>query len=212
MGLDGADADAKLAGNFLIALPFGNQGQHFTLPPGEPVEWLLFSATVDELVEGGAGYFRTEEWLAGANGFDGAHQFLRRRPFGHIAVGAGLDDSKNVLPIAVHREHQHLDFRGFLAQQFSDYQSVHPGHADVHQHDVRPQLAGLAQGLVAIGSLADDFQALLASQADLETFAHHGMVVHHQYFDFLFAHADWLPLRAPPYGAFPDPFPAHRYA
>ena len=56
-------------------------------------------------------------------------------------------------------------------------QPVDAGHADVHQHDVGPQLEGEAHGLVAVGGLADDGDVVLRVEQGPEPAAHQRLVV-----------------------------------
>jgi len=51
---------------------------------------------------GGAGYVLTKVRFALIHRFNCTEHLLRGRFFGDVAVGAGLDDSKDVLLVAVH--------------------------------------------------------------------------------------------------------------
>jgi hypothetical protein len=51
-------------------------------------------------------------------------------------------------------------------------------HVNVHEDDVRQQLAGFAQGLDAVGGLAHNGQMLLARQASADPPTDDRMIVH----------------------------------
>ena len=57
--------------------------------------------------------------------------------------------------------------------------AVEHRHGDVHEHDVGPQLGRQAQGLLAVGRLADDLEPLLLHRA-AQPLAEHAVVVGEQ--------------------------------
>ena len=60
---------------------------------------------------------------------------------------------------------------------------VQPGHADVHEHHVGTEPAGLLDGLEAVGSLPDDLEVLLGLEHQAQAPAHHRFVVGEQQAD-----------------------------
>jgi hypothetical protein len=51
------------------------------------------------------------------------------------------------------------------------------GHLHLHDHRVRAQIAGQAQGLLVVGDLSDDLHAPVLGQYAGEALAEHGVVV-----------------------------------
>ena len=83
--------------------------------------------------------------------------------------------------------------------------AVDVGHADVHQDDVRPQLAGRGQGGGTVARLADNLELGLGAEEEPQPGAHQLLVVDQQHPD---RHAgSWIGSRAttrkPPPGAGP---------
>ena len=57
------------------------------------------------------------------------------------------------------------------------FESVHLGHADVHQDHVGPLTLGDLDGFVAVGCFADHLDAVFGSEQREETAADEGLVV-----------------------------------
>src|SRR6266704_3407369 len=75
---DGADADAEEAGNFLVAQPFSNLGEDFTLPARELGGAGPALGPAHELVEGDPSDVRAEKGLAGVDLVYSLDQFVGR--------------------------------------------------------------------------------------------------------------------------------------
>jgi hypothetical protein len=80
----------------------------------------------------------------------------------------------------VRAEEQHR--RGSLAHDAPQgVQTVHSGHVDVHDHQVRPQREDLLQRLGAVGGGVDDAHLVQRLQHPRGGAAHEGAVVHQQH-------------------------------
>ena len=101
VGFDRAHADAEAHGDFLVALAFSDQHEHFTFADGELRKGFLLSAAIDELLQGGARDILAEERFARIDRFNSPQHLLRRGLFGNIPVRAGLDDAEDIVPVVV---------------------------------------------------------------------------------------------------------------
>ncbi len=131
----------------------------------------------DHLVEGRAGEVGTEERLAGIDGFNGLHEFVRGRLLKNVAVGARPDAAQHEFSVGVRGQHQHFDIWQFLAQGFGHGQAGQVRHVHVGHEDVRHEISGLAQSFLAVGGFADDLQVWVSFQAGHDAPAHDGVVV-----------------------------------
>src|SRR6266581_858704 len=129
----GANTDPERVGDFFIAKALGDVNQNFPLAIGRLRGGRSFTGAADEFVQCHARDLRAEKGFAGIDRFDGAHQFLQRGFFEHIAARSGLDDAPDIFGIAVHREDEHFDGGKFTPQDLGDLQAVHEGHVDVHE-------------------------------------------------------------------------------
>src|SRR5579859_1221728 len=131
MRLNGSNANAELVGDFLVTAALRNEHQDLPFAAGKLSERLFLSAIIYQLIEGSLGNFGAEESIAVMHRLDRVQQFVRRRAFGNITVGAGLDDPKEVLLVAVHRKDEDLDLGGILAQSSRHRQAIPAGHGDI---------------------------------------------------------------------------------
>src|ERR671919_1010542 len=139
---------------------------------------------------------------------DRLDQPLARRVLEQEASGARSQRAEDVFVEVECREHEHSGRRLDCAarQLRCRLDSIHVGHADVHQDDVGSQLAHAVDRLPAVGSLADDLEPGLRVEEQSEAGAHELLVVDDQHAD---AHA------SPPTGsraATRKPPPARRPA
>ena len=65
----------------------------------------------------------------------------------------------------------------FAADGGDGGEAVHHGHDEVHQDDIRLQLAGHVDGLLAVGGLPNDLQVLVVFEEHAESLAHDFMVI-----------------------------------
>ena len=100
------------------------------------------------------------------------------------AAGAGAQSLVQVLVHVEGREHHDLRVRAFAVEQHSSrFDAVERRHADVHQHDVRPQPERLRDGVLAVLSLADHLDVLLGVQNHAEAGPDERLVVDDQHAD-----------------------------
>jgi hypothetical protein len=179
VGFNRADTDAQLAGNFFIALTFGNENEDFALTIGELAEGFFLTAARHDLIQRGPGDIGAEKWLALVNRLDGLEQLLGRRFLGDITMSTGLYDAENVFAIVMDSQHQDLDARTFFAQHLGHRQAVHPGHVDVHQNDVGRKFPRFDQRFIPILGLAYQFEPVLFGQARLQSFSNDRVIIRH---------------------------------
>lgn len=164
----GLDANAQGYGNFLAALPFGQQLHDFALSRSQAAaqdghvvgHGVLLAEAVQEHIRGAGG----EERAVIAQGFDGSDQ---------IAVGVGLHDVRpdpgldNVADQLVGEvEGQDDDFRLWqaLANAPRGLQAVQFGHADVHNDDIGLELLREVDRFPAGLGLGDNIPPVVRGQ------------------------------------------------
>ena len=142
----------------------------------------------DEAVEQAAGDLGCEQGVAGHHGADPGDELLRRGALEQEAAGAGPD---RVVDVVVEVEGcEHEDLRaGIAAEQVArGLEPVELGHPDVHQHEVRRELARALQRLAPVGGLADHLEVGLRVEDHPQAAAHERLIVGDQDPDGL-AHA-----------------------
>ena len=87
---------------------------------------------------------------------------------GHLleqkAHGAGGGGGFDIRIITVRGEHDHLGVRADLEQLAGGFETIEPGHGDVHQDHVGVKLLHQIHRLAPVGRFADHFQAGLQLQ------------------------------------------------
>ncbi len=108
---------------------------------------------------------------------------------GLLAVAALADDLDAVLVVEDHLQTT-AEQSMVVHDEDADGITGHgvTGHADVHEHDVRYQIAHLFHGLLAVAALADDLDAVLVVEDHLQTTAEQSMVVHDEDADGITGH------------------------
>jgi len=103
----------------------------------------------------------------------------------HVAPGARSNRFDHELAVVVGGEHDDPDERPALLDLAGRLQSVHLRHADVEQHDVGFDPAGLEEldHLVAVRRLAQDLDVAGHLQIAAQALAHQGVIVSDDYFD-----------------------------
>ena len=106
-------------------------------------------------------------------------QRVRRGVLQQVAGDPGLDRFGDGAAGLVDRDQDDLGGGCGLADAPRGLDAVHPGHADVHEHHVRGELAGTFHGFLAAGGLAHHDHDLVGEfECGAETFAGDRMVVH----------------------------------
>ena len=91
-----------------------------------------------------------------ARALDRALELPERRALDDERRGARLEHSLDGLLVVETRERDDAGLRTMRADLPSRLDAVEPGHADVHEHDVRLELSGERDGRLAVGRFADD--------------------------------------------------------
>src|SRR5829696_5143174 len=78
------------------------------------------------------------------------------------------------------RERHDLHIRQFRENGSGGFQAVHDGHQEVHQDDVRLELPGHLQRLLAVRGFSDDLEVRVEGEEHPQALAHHGVVVGYQ--------------------------------
>jgi hypothetical protein len=107
-----------------------------------------------------AGRFRDfggKERFVQCETLDGADQMALRVRFQQITAGAGLEQLRNQRFIVVHGEDQHFRLRQAGSDLARCLDAVDQGQRIVEHGDVGPGFGGLADGVLAIADLGNDF-------------------------------------------------------
>ena len=100
-------------------------------------------------------------------------------------AGAGAQGAQDVVVGLERREDDDLGRVVARAQQLGGGETVHPGHPDVHQHDVGLVLGHRVCDLAAVRRLADDHDLLDAREQHRQPRADERVVVDDQHSDLL---------------------------
>ena len=92
------------------------------------------------------------------------HQLVDRRVLHQVAAGAGEDRVEHVRVLVRDRQDDDARQRRDRADLARRLDAAHPRHVEIHDDDVRRQLADLRDGLRAVPGLADDLDALLLEE------------------------------------------------
>jgi hypothetical protein len=132
-----------------------------------------------ELLDKALGDRRGEQRLALRDDADACGELLGRHVLEQEAARAGSQRLVDVLVEVERREHQHPHGRvaAELGHPPRRLDPVELRHADVHQDDVRLELAGELHRLGAVGRLADHVEVVLGVEDHPEAGADEGLVV-----------------------------------
>src|SRR5205823_10181364 len=122
---------------------------------------LLLAHQVAYLAEHAGGQLGGQRGLAGGSLADRVDHVFGGAVLHEVAGGARPDGVDEHLPVGVHGEDHHLGPRELVAHAAGGGHAVEHGHGDVHEHDVGTELLGQPDGLLAVGGLADDVEAVL---------------------------------------------------
>ena len=176
MRFHGLDADVELLGDFLGGVPFGDELKNLALPQGE-----FFRAggryALDVAADEVLGDFRAEISLATGHGANGLFQLGRVAVFEQVARRPDAHRLEDIFLGGVHGQDDDADLGEFLDDPGGRFQSIEPGHHDVHQDDVRPVDFNLAQRRPAVAGFAHDFNSGKALHQGAESGSHEIMVV-----------------------------------
>src|SRR5436190_936971 len=148
VALDGLLADEEPPGDVGVGHPVGQELQDLPLAPGQHS-----LAVAGEECRHQRG---VDEALAGDHLVDRLEQRLVRRLLEDVALGAGLEPTAEEAALAVGREDQDGSTWNLLRQDLRRLEPVHPGHSDVHDHDVGIASLGKRDRGCAVGGFADD--------------------------------------------------------
>src|SRR5215204_1269318 len=120
---------------------------------------------------------RIDVALAACDLLDGAQESLVRGFLQDVALRTGLEPAAEKTALAVRREDEHRGARQSLGENLGRLQAVHPRHANVHDHDVRPAPLGDRHGAGTVRRFADDADLRRAAQRESKPFADDLMIV-----------------------------------
>jgi hypothetical protein len=173
MALHGLLADEELRRDVGVRHAVGEQLQDLALAHGEHVVLL---AAGQELRH----QRRVDVALTPRHLLDRAQQRCVRGLLEDVALRAGVEAARQQAALAVGGEDEDGAVRHLLGQQLGRLEAVHAGHADVHDHDVRPAPLGERNGALAVARLADHADVRRARKGQPQAFAHHLVVVDDQ--------------------------------
>jgi hypothetical protein len=97
--------------------------------------------------------------------------------FQNVSAGSHFHTFHEIILIVVHGEEQDLGLGPVFLDLPRRLKTAESGHADVHQHDVRPHLGGLVNGIAAIGRFSDDFHVRLGGDKRANTLAKQRVII-----------------------------------
>jgi hypothetical protein len=107
----------------------------------------------------------------------GADQLLDAGVFQQVPGDAGLDRLGEAGPRLVDREEDHARLGVALPDEPCRLDAVHPGHPDVHEHDVGRVLLDRANGLLARGGFPHDVDLIGDAERGLQPITRDRVVV-----------------------------------
>ena len=120
---------------------------------------------------------RVDGGLAASDPLECFADFLGAGVLGQVAAGAGAQCVDDGAVVGVGGEHEHFDAGVVVAKAAGGLDPVAARHAQVHQHDVWPELDRQGDCLVAVGCGADDLDAVEQPEEGAESLADHALVV-----------------------------------
>jgi len=135
----------------------------------------------DEVVEQAAGHAGGEQGVAPGHHPHALDELGGSHVLEHEATRSGAQGGEDVLVDVVGGEDDDPDRAARLHDPPGGRDAVDRGHADVHEHDVRPGLADEGDGLVAVGGLADDLDVVPGVEDHPEAHPYQRLVIddHH---------------------------------
>src|SRR5437588_1095903 len=180
MRLDGRRLDDELGRDLGIRQAASEQAQDVSLPGGQLVERRVRRRPPRELLDQTARARRGEQCVTVVHRVNRRDELVRGRRLQQEPRRAGPERVDDVLVEVECREHQHANPVSALDDAPSGVDPVQPGHADVHQHDVRSRFAGTLDGLVSVARLPDHLEVRLGVEDQPETGSHERLVVGEQ--------------------------------
>jgi hypothetical protein len=184
VGLDGGLADHQVLGDLGVGHAPCHQAEHLQLAGGQAVEGGRAGGgrvgqLGDEAVEQLPGHRGGEQRVPGGDHPDRLDQVLGRDVLEQEPAGPGAQRRQHVLVEVEGGQDQHPDrvLDAVAGQAPGRLDPVHAGHADVHEHDVGPDVPGQPHRLGPIGRLPDHLEARLGVQDHPEPGPHQRLVV-----------------------------------
>jgi hypothetical protein len=159
--LDRANGTTQDLGDFLARLVVGDELEDTALSVGEGVETRLLATKRLGLGTASQQQARqscANECFAFIHAAHGRDQILDGVFLEHVSVYAEVERFVQEIFVFVHREQHELN-RGLSLDELSrGLQAGQPGHVDVEDGDVRPQLVDELERFLAVAGLADQAQ------------------------------------------------------
>ncbi len=118
------------------------------------------NSRIHERIQQDPGDRRAEKSVTGGYGPDGIVQVLGRAVLQQVTVGTTSHHLQHVVLIVMSGKDKNLHMRNVFLDMTRRFQTIQPGHTDVHQYNIRIQLEGEINREAAIGRFPDNFDPL----------------------------------------------------
>ena len=171
VALDGLLAQAELLGDVAVAAAFHDAALGFVLGRGGLLHQVVERGNqVDDALA-------ADPVIAADDGADGGLQMAGEGVFKHDAAGTDVEGFNNLLRGDGGGEKENLDGRRAGHDGAHGLKAGHTRHLDIEEKNVRLEIEGLSDGLVAIGGIADYFKAVSEREHVAHANTNNGMVV-----------------------------------
>jgi hypothetical protein len=167
VALDSRFGHDELLGDLAVREAAGDENEDLALAGRDLFEhrrrWLERVGAGGEVFDQPPGDRGREQRFAIVDDAYRLEQAFARGVFEEESGRAGAEGAEDVLVEVEGRQHEHAGRRldPGAGQPCGGLDPVHPGHADVHQDDVRSQLPCALDRLGAVACLADDLEVFL---------------------------------------------------
>src|ERR1019366_3323759 len=161
----GAEADC----DFFVPEALGDIPQHLDLARRERHQRKVLAQAL--------GYLGGHQTLAGVDYADRVNDLGVDRLFQDVAANAGFERAIDFLVAIVAGEGDDLGLGIDLANLFSGLDAIHPRHTQVHQRDIRTELAERIHRVAAAAGLGHQLHIRFVGQYRRDPFAYQRMVI-----------------------------------
>ena len=181
VALHGLFTERELPGDVAVAAAFDDCSDDFEFARGEAVGFVLGrGGLLHQVVERGNQVddaLAADPVIAADDGADGGLQMAGEGVFKHDAAGTDVEGFNNLLRGDGGGEKENLDGRRAGHDGAHGLKAGHTRHLDIEEKNVRLEIEGLSDGLVAIGGIADYFKAVSEREHVAHANTNNGMVV-----------------------------------
>ncbi len=179
----------RSATSWLVS-PWATSAEDLQFAVGELGEgaWLGGRRSRCQVLDQAFGHRRAKQRLAVGHGPNRAQQGLLMRVLEQVAPCPRPHGGQDRIRVLEHRQHEHADLRLRGQDPACGLDPVDPRQLQVHQDDVRSDLRGLGDDLVAVAGFADDFQVGRRRQQGAHALPEEVVIVSQQDADPLLRH------------------------